>query len=221
MGARSIALPGPPVPDHRLDLESPAGPGRAHVFLSTGAPRASVVLGHGAGGGSEAADLQLLAATLPALGYRVVLIEQPWRVAGKRVAPRPPALDAAWLPMLAELTRGAGTGPVVVGGRSAGARVACRTAYATGASAVLCLSFPLHPPGQPERSRAPELRTPVAHGIPVRVIQGARDPFGTPGEVQAELPDPGWVRAVPGTHSFAAHPQDVAAAAAEFLSHLI
>jgi predicted alpha/beta-hydrolase family hydrolase len=104
---------------------------------------------------------------------RVALVEQPWRVKGKKVAEAPARLDQAWVDVLAELT---GT-PLVVGGRSAGARVACRTADEVGADAVLCLAFPLHPPGRPERSRLPEL---AAVGVPVLVVQGDRDAFGVP-----------------------------------------
>ena len=93
--------------------------------------------------------------------------------------------------------------PLVVGGRSAGARVACRTAEEVGADAVLCLSFPLHPPGKPESSRAEELLTPIRAGLPVHVVQGERDPFGTPDEVRAvRAPDAAYVSSAKGTHSF-------------------
>lgn len=131
------------------------------------------MLGHGAGGGVDALDL--LAARDAALeaGMRVVLVEQPWRVKGKKVAEAPARLDLAWVDVLAELS---GT-PLVVGGRSAGARVACRTAVEVGADAVLCLAFPLHPPGRPERSRLAEL---TAVPVPVLVVQGERDSFGVP-----------------------------------------
>jgi uncharacterized protein len=100
-------------------------------------------------------------------------VEQPWRVRGKKVAEAPARLDRAWVDVLAGLS-GA---PLVVGGRSAGARVACRTAAEVGADAVLCLAFPLHPPGRPERSRLEEL---TAVRVPVLVVQGDRDPFGVP-----------------------------------------
>ena len=200
------------------DLPTEQGPGRAHIYSADVPARADIVLGHGAGGGIGAADLMLLASSLPGHGYRVILIEQPWKVAGRKIAGRPPTLDAAWLPMLAGLDL---SDRVVVGGRSAGARVACRTAYEVGAHGVLCLSFPLHPPGKPESSRAVELRAPGAHGIPVRVIQGARDPFGTPQEVRAEVSDPGWVADAPGTHSFGATPMAVLAAALGFLDQML
>ncbi|MFF6903014.1 alpha/beta hydrolase family protein [Streptomyces hydrogenans] len=143
------------------------------------APRARRVLalGHGAGGGIEARDLAALAAALPARGVTVALVEQPWRVAGKKVAPAPKTLDTGWRglwPALAEPGL-----PVVAGGRSAGARVACRTGAELGAAAVLALSFPLHPPGRPESSRAAEL---LGTGLPTLVVQGGNDPFGKPTE---------------------------------------
>ncbi|WP_398999986.1 alpha/beta family hydrolase [Streptomyces sp. CBMA152] len=158
--------------------------------------RLVLALGHGAGGGIEARDLQALAGALPALGVSVALVEQPWRVAGKKVAPAPKTLDTGWRgvwPALAEPGL-----PVVAGGRSAGARVACRLATELGAHAVLALSFPLHPPGKPEKSRADEL---LGAGVPTLVVQGGNDPFGRPGEFPAgkyELVE------VPfGDHSFA------------------
>ncbi|WP_326688065.1 MULTISPECIES: alpha/beta family hydrolase [unclassified Streptomyces] len=141
---------------------------KAHTVLA---------LGHGAGGGIEARDLRALAAALPSEGVSVALVEQPWRVAGKKLAPAPKTLDAAWTALWPAL---AGPGlPVVAGGRSAGARVACRTAGELGAHAVLALSFPLHPPGKPDKSRADEL---TGVGLPVLVVQGGRDPFGRPEE---------------------------------------
>ncbi|MER6692630.1 alpha/beta family hydrolase [Streptomyces minutiscleroticus] len=142
-----------------------------------GAPRLVLALGHGAGGGVEARDLRALAAALPAHGVSVALVEQPWRVAGKRVAPAPGTLDTGWRGVWPALA--AAGPPVVAGGRSAGARVACRTARELGARAVLALSFPLHPPGRPERSRAAEL---LGTGAPTLVVQGGNDPFGRPEE---------------------------------------
>ncbi|WP_338700289.1 alpha/beta family hydrolase [Streptomyces sp. Q6] len=144
-------------------------------------PALILAASHGAGGGIEARDLQALAATLPAHGVTVALVEQPWRVAGKKVAPAPKTLDTGWRgvwPTLAEPGL-----PVIASGRSAGARVACRTAEELGAAAVLALSFPLHPPGKPEKSRADEL---LGAGVPTLVVQGGNDPFGRP----AEFPEP-------------------------------
>ncbi|MGW7379538.1 alpha/beta hydrolase family protein [Streptomyces sp. NPDC054794] len=143
------------------------------------AKRARLVLAvsHGAGGGIEARDLQALARVLPGRGVTVALVEQPWRVAGKKVAPAPKTLDVGWRGIWPAL---AGPGlPVISGGRSAGARVACRTATELGAHAALALSFPLHPPGRPEKSRAEEL---LGAGVPTLVVQGANDPFGKPEE---------------------------------------
>lgn len=149
-------------------LATPSGPARLHV---DGVGGRVLALGHGAGGGPDAPDLLAARDAAIALGWRVVRVEQPWRVAGRRVAEVPPRLDAAWLAVLAEVERDL----LVVGGRSAGARVACRTAGATGAVGVLALGFPLVAPGG--RSRADELALPP---MPVRVVQGARDAFGVP-----------------------------------------
>ena len=163
----------------RQIVDTPAGEARV-TWHSAERPRFVLALGHGAGGGIEARDLQALAAALPAHGVTVALVEQPWRVAGRKVAPAPKTLDTGWRAVLPEL--GKAGPPVISGGRSAGARVACRTASELGAHAVLALSFPLHPPGRPEKSRAAEL---LASGVPTLVVQGANDPFGKP----AEYPD--------------------------------
>ncbi|MCX5109486.1 hydrolase [Streptomyces sp. NBC_00378] len=163
-------------------IDTDAGPARITWFPATGTTKAGrarlvLALGHGAGGGIEARDLQALAAALPAHGVTVALVEQPWRVAGKRLAPAPKTLDTGWRGLWPALT--APGLPVVAGGRSAGARVACRTAAELGAHAVLALSFPLHPPGKPEKSRADEL---LGSGVPTFVVQGGHDPFGRPAE---------------------------------------
>jgi hypothetical protein len=152
------------------EVETSVGTARVHV---SGDGAGLLVLGHGAGGGIEALDLQAAREAAEELGWRVALVEQPWRVRGRKVAEAPPRLDAAWTAVLETLD---GT-PLVVGGRSAGARVACRTAAAVGADAVLCLAFPLHPPGRPERSRLEEL---TAVAVPTLVVQGDRDAFGVP-----------------------------------------
>jgi len=172
--------------DRVLDVDTPHGPARAHLHEPRrGAVRATVVLGHGAGGGIEARDLQALALALPGGGARVVLVEQPWRVAGKKVAPAPATLDVGWLAVLDRLAAdGVIEGSLVVGGRSAGARVACRTALTTGAAAAVLLAFPLHPPGRPEKTRTGEL---LEAGVPLHVVQGARDPFGGPDELAAAV----------------------------------
>lgn len=175
-------------------VATPAGEARVHIATAV-RPQATLVLGHGAGGGVEAADLVTMAEVLPRHGISVVRVEQPWRVAGKRVAGPPPTLDRAWTAVLAALTL---DGAVVAGGRSAGARVACRTASEVGAVGVVALAFPLHPPGRPERSRLDELES---CPVPTLVLQGERDAFGGPGSF------PGGraydVHAVPGAdHSF-------------------
>ncbi len=164
-------------PGHDTEtVPTDAGDARITWHRAAGA-RAVLAAGHGAGGGIEARDLRALAAALPARGVTVALVEQPWRVAGRKVAPAPARLDAAWRQIWPRL---AAPGlPVIAAGRSAGARVACRTARELGAHAVLALSFPLHPPGRPERSRAAEL---LGTGLPTLVVQGGRDPFGHPGE---------------------------------------
>lgn len=183
----------------------PLGPGRLTLALPPDAPRAVVLLGHGAGGGIDALDLSALASGLPPQGFAVARYEQPWRVAGRRVAGRPVTLDAAWLPAVAAaLARFPGV-PLVVGGRSAGARVACRT-FAAPAVGVLALSFPLHPPGRPDRSRLGEL---AAVPAPVLLVSGDRDPFGSPAEwtqaLASEQAGERRLTIVPGSaHSFRA-----------------
>ncbi|MFD5159654.1 alpha/beta family hydrolase [Streptomyces hawaiiensis] len=142
--------------------------------------RLVLAVSHGAGGGIEARDLKALAEVLPAHGVTVARVEQPWRVAGKKLAPAPKALDTGWRGIWPALAK-SGL-PVISGGRSAGARVACRTATELGAHAVLALSFPLHPPGKPEKSRAEEL---LGAGVPTLVVQGGNDPFGKPEEFPA------------------------------------
>ncbi|WP_274561883.1 alpha/beta family hydrolase [Streptomyces spiramyceticus] len=154
------------------------GVGEARItWAEARKPRIVLAVSHGAAGGIGARDLQGLAAALPPRGVTVALVEQPWRVAGKKLAPAPKTLDAGWRDLWPALAK-AGL-PVVAGGRSAGARVACRTAVELGACAVLALSFPLHPPGRPEKSRADEL---LGAGVPTLVVQGGNDPFGKPAE---------------------------------------
>lgn len=168
-----------------LTVPTPQGPGRLLVDPAAEAT-ALLVLGHGAGGGTHAADLELLARTLPAGGTSVVRFEQPWRTAGRRIAGPPPTLDEAWRAAVGWLRAQQGWGqvPLFVGGRSAGARVACRTALGLDASGVVCLAFPLHLPGRPEKSRAAELLT---AGVPRLVLQGSLDTFGTPEEIRLAM----------------------------------
>lgn len=204
------------------EIDTPQGPARVHVERPERAvpTRGSLVLSHGAGGGVHAADLVALRA-LVADGWTYVRVEQPWRVAGRRVATPPRTLDAAWAPVLAALCRGrwALRRPLVVGGRSAGARVACRMATQVGADAVLALSFPLVPPSG-GASRADEARVVLDAGLPLAVVQGERDPFGTPDDVRRALGETAAVYAVRGDHSLGRHPEDVLAATGEWLRTL-
>ncbi len=164
------------------DVPTERGPARVHVH-GVPAPRGLVVLGHGAGGGVGAPDLQAVAHVATARGLAVVLTEQPYRVAGRRVPDRSPHLDACWRDMVAFVRREEAWEhlPLVAGGRSSGARVACRTAADVGACGVLCLAFPTRPrprrDGTAAPSRLPELE---AVAVPALVVQGARDPFGVP-----------------------------------------
>lgn len=159
-----------------ITVETPYGPGRLVVSEARN-PIGTLLLSHGAGNGIDTRDLEALATALPSEGFVVARFEQPWRVAGRKVATAPPTLDvglrAAAATMMSLPSAG---GPLIVGGRSAGARSACRSACELGARGVLALAFPLHPPGRPERTRKDEL----AAGVPVLVVQGANDPMGRP-----------------------------------------
>jgi uncharacterized protein len=196
-----------------LEVETPSGAARVHLHAAEEA-RAALVLGHGAGGGVGAPDL--VAATEVALDERfsVALVEQPYLVAGRR-APAPAArLDEAWTAVVERLRDGELGGlPLVVGGRSAGARVACRTAAQTGAVAVLCLAFPVHAPGRPEKTREHELD---AVELPVLVVQGESDPFGMPADGPNRR-----VVTVPGNHSLKADLDAVRAAVRGWLSEIV
>jgi uncharacterized protein len=180
-----------------LELETPHGTANVHLHPA-GKPRAALVLGHGAGGGIAAPDLVAATAAALAANVSVALVEQPYRVAGRR-SPAPAAqLDTAWVSVVEQLRAGALSGlPLLTGGRSAGARVACRTAAVTGAAGVVCLAFPLRPPGRASApSRLPELD---AVTVPTLVVQGEGDPFG--------IPPPSKLRTVilvPGNHSLRA-----------------
>ena len=163
-----------------LEIETPHGPARAYLH-AVDEPCGALVLGHGAGGGVQAPDLVAASDTARSEGFSVALVEQPYRVAGRR-SPAPAAqLDTAWVAVIERLRADELAGlPLVAGGRSLGARVACRTVEAIGAVAVLCLAFPLEPPsraGKPRQSRLAELD---AVSVPTLVVQGERDPFGMP-----------------------------------------
>jgi hypothetical protein len=162
------------------EVATPHGAARLHTDRARH-PVATIVLGHGAGGGVEARDLVALARGLPRSGITVVRVEHPWRVAGKKLAPAPRVIDECFVAAVDQLRTRT---PLVVGGRSAGARSAARTAAHLGASGVLALSFPLHPPGKPERSRVEEL---LAVDVPMLVVQGERDTMGAPDEFPEHL----------------------------------
>lgn len=199
----------------RIEVTTPRGVAWADVDRPSGRPVGLLMLGHGAGGGVEAADL--LAARRAALEaeWAVARVTQPYRVAGRRSPPAGPVLDGAWLPVVTKVRSGRGLGllPVVFGGRSSGARVACRTASAGHAAGVLALAFPLHPPGHPERSRVDELAEPT---VPVLVVQGDRDPFGMPPAAVGRR-----IVVVAGDHSLRGAAEPIRLAVTAFLSTLV
>ena len=197
-----------------VEIPTPHGPARTHLHQVT-SPNAALVLGHGAGGGIEARDLVVAREAALAEGITVALVELPYRVAGRRSPAPANQLDAAWTAVVQELAGGHLRDlPLIVGGRSLGARVACRTAAATKAVAVLCLAFPLVPPrrSKPAPSRLPELD---AVAVPTLVVQGESDPFG--------IPPPGRTRTVAhvrGDHSLRTDLDAVAKAVRSWLSEL-
>jgi predicted alpha/beta-hydrolase family hydrolase len=195
-----------------IEIDTPHGPARVHLNKVRGAT-GGLILGHGAGGGVGARDLKAATEAAIAEGFSVALVEQPYRVAGRRSPAPARQLDAAWIAVLAALRGGPlRRVPLVTGGRSSGARVACRTAADTGAVGVLCLAFPLHPPGRPEKSRLDELD---GVSVPVLVVQGQSDPFGMP----PAGPDR-TVVTVAGNHSLTGDLEAVRSAVAEWLAQL-
>jgi predicted alpha/beta-hydrolase family hydrolase len=199
-----------------IDVETPEGPARAHLH-EVERPVGALVLGHGAAGGVRARDLVTVADAARGVAFSVALVEQPYVVAGRRSPAPAPRLDTAWTAVVERLRgvelRGA---PLVVGGRSLGARVACRTAAELGAVAVLCVAFPVHPPGRggdPTKSRQHELD---AVELPTLVIQGTSDPFGSP------APGPNrHVVEVPGNHGPSTDLAAVGRAAADWLRDVV
>lgn len=161
-------------------IPTPHGDARLEVHRAS-EPMATLLLTHGAGGGIEAPDLQALAKELPRFGITIELLEMPWRVAGKKLAPRPAVLDECFMAVGHALRPRT---PRVVGGRSAGARAAARCAQGLHADGCLALAFPLHPPGKPEKSRLDELE---GAGVTTLVVQGERDPFGRPEEFPQDV----------------------------------
>ncbi|HEX3974632.1 MAG TPA: alpha/beta family hydrolase [Solirubrobacteraceae bacterium] len=202
-------------------IATPRGPARAHLSLPGGANSvsAALIVGHGAGGGVGAPDLQAAQRAALAAGWAVALVEQPYRVAGRRAPAPAPHLDEAWTAVVARLGADELAGlPLVTGGRSMGARVACRTAAATGSSGVLCLAFPLQPPRRasattPSPSRLPELE---AVAVPTLVVQGVKDRFGMPPGGPART-----VVQVAGDHGLKSDLPAVQAAVAEWLALLV
>ena len=179
------------------DVPTPAGLARLHL-LAAAEPRALLLLGHGAGGGVEAPDLATLTRAAVEAAITVGLVEQPYRVAGRR-SPAPAArLDEAFITVSGAARAEAAGTPLVVGGRSSGARVACRTAVTIGALGVVALAFPLHPPGRPDRSRLTELAEVAAAGLPCLVVQGERDTFGSAAELAGQAPKGVRVLTAPG-----------------------
>jgi uncharacterized protein len=164
-----------------VEVDTPHGPANVHLHVVE-QPRAALVLGHGAGGGIAAPDLTTASDAARGQSISVALVEQPYRVAGRRSPPPAAQLDTAWIAVIARLRERELAGlPLVVGGRSSGARVACRTVVATGAIGVLCLAFPLRPPRRSGAADAPSrLHELDAVALPTLVVQGARDPFGIP-----------------------------------------
>jgi uncharacterized protein len=196
-----------------LEIDTPHGLARAHMH-AVAQPSGALLLGHGAGGGVSARDLVAVTDVARSERFSVALVEQPYLVAGRRSPAPAHRLDEAWTAVVENLRAGELHGsPLVVGGRSAGARVACRTAGDSGAVGVLCLAFPLHPPGRPAKTRQHELD---AVELPTLVVQGAGDPFGIPAAGSNRR-----VVTVPGNHSLTTDLEAVAAAVRDWLPDLV
>ena len=197
-----------------LEVDTPHGQANVHMHPAE-RPRAGLVLGHGAAGGVTAPDLVAATDAARSEGVSVALVEQPYRVAGRRAPAPARQLDTVWTTVVDFLRAGELHGlPLVVGGRSMGARVACRTVETTGAVAVLCLAFPLQPPGRADRpSRLPELD---AVTVPTLIVQGAGDPFGIPPAGAHRT-----VVQVPGNHSLRTDLQAVTDAVQDWLPGVI
>ena len=197
-----------------IEIETPSGPARAHLHMAR-QPRGGIVLGHGAGGGVEAPDLVTARDAALGEGFTVALVEQPYRVAGRRAPAPAKRLDEAWIAVVEQLRENDLKGlPLVVGGRSLGARVACRTVGETAAAAVLCLAFPLVPPrrDKPPQSRLPELD---AVTLPMLIVQGESDRFGMPPAAKKRE-----VVKVRGDHGLKSDPEAIAEAVARWLPGL-
>jgi predicted alpha/beta-hydrolase family hydrolase len=199
-----------------LEVETPHGLARAHLHAAE-EPRAALALGHGAAGGVASGDLVAVTDVAVSEGLSVALVEQPYRVAGRRSPAPARQLDAAWTAVIEDLLAGELRGlPLLVGGRSLGARVACRTAAATGAVALVCLAFPLQPPGRSGTARPSRLHELDEVSVPMLVVQGARDPFGIPPATERRT-----VVQVPGDHSLRTDLEAVAAAVRSWLPGIL
>jgi predicted alpha/beta-hydrolase family hydrolase len=214
-----LAPSGAMADDEVIEIATPHGPARAHVRRTDVEERAALLIGHGAGGGITAPDIVAAMGAALELGVSVARIEQPYRVAGRRSVAPTHQLDAAWLAVHAALTAQtvpAGL-PSVAGGRSSGARVACRTATETGVAGVLCLAFPLHPPRRDpdaeRKTRLPELQLVK---VPVLIVQGERDPFGMPPAARRRK-----VVVVPGDHSLKSGVKQVGPAVGAWLRKVV
>jgi len=198
-----------------VEIGTGEGPARAEVDRPTGEPSFLLVLTHGAGGNPDSPDLLAVAGAALGLGGAVARVTQPYRVKGRRAPGSPDRQDAAWAEVITALRAAVGAGlPLIQGGRSNGARVACRTARAVGARAVIALAFPLHPPGRPGLSRADEL---AAAGTDVLVLNGGRDPFGIPeGSGRTRV-----VVLAGETHALSRHPGETGRAAGSWLRELL
>jgi uncharacterized protein len=197
----------------RVEISTVAGPARVELD-DTSAASFLFVLTHGAGGGVRTADLLAASRAAVTLGGAVARVLQPYRVRGAKAPGSPDRQDAAWLEIVAELRKRYAGVPLIQGGHSNGARVACRTAAAAGARAVVALAFPLHPPGRPQISRAEEL---LAAGTDVLVVNGENDPFGVPGPTPLTT-----VVVLPGeTHALAKDPAAVGAAVGAWLTEML
>ena len=196
-----------------LAIDTPHGRANVHLHHAD-EPRAALILGHGASGGVTSGDLVAVTEVALSENVSVALVEQPYRVAGRRSPAPARQLDAAWTAVVEHLRGTELEGlPLVVGGRSIGARVACRTAEATGAVAVLCLAFPLQPPRGSSSSRLPELEE---VSVPTLVVQGERDQFGVPPAGERRT-----VVLVPGDHSLRTDLEAVAAAVRQWLPGVV
>jgi predicted alpha/beta-hydrolase family hydrolase len=200
-----------------IEIDTSHGPAAVHLHPAKG-QKAALILGHGAGGGVDAPDLVAATDAAVATGFTVALVEQPYRVAGKSSQPAASTIDAAWRTVIEELRAGVlAELPIVTGGRSAGARVACRTAEADGAAAVLCLAFPLQPPARKGKPPSPDRLDELdAVEVPTLVVQGERDRFGMPPAGPRRE-----VVAVPGDHSLRKDPEAVGAAVRDWLPGVI